>query len=56
MAIENEIQNFISEVQNRIRTERAFERTIEDQISKKCTWDVAAKRRIGTIVKEVLIA
>jgi hypothetical protein len=53
MSVEREIQDFISKVQNRIKTENVFEKIVEDHKSNKCTWDVAAKRRIGRIVEEV---
>jgi len=53
MSVEIEIQNFISQVQNRIKMENAFEKVIEDRKLDKNTWDVAAKRRIGKIVEEI---
>jgi hypothetical protein len=53
MSTELEIQNFISQVTRRIITGNVFAKITEEQKRNKCTWDVAAKRNVGKIVKEI---
>jgi hypothetical protein len=47
------IEDFILQVQNKIQIESAFAKTIEYQKKNNCTWDVAAKRKIGAVIEVV---
>lgn len=53
MALETEIDKFMSRLERRIRSDQTFSKITEDLKHSEETWDKAARRRIGKIVREV---
>lgn len=55
MTLESEIEKFIFHLVNRIRSENVFTLVMKDLELSKGTWDRAARKRVGKVVKEVFV-
>jgi len=48
-----EVENFVEKLVERIKRERVFDQVLENMERDKVTWDKAARKLIGSIVKEL---